>query len=145
MYIQLEKHYNSHPDRVQTLKESIKKLKNGGSDEFKSELLNTFKDPYILDFLNLKNTYLEQDLERAILQELETFEFAETLAQAPARFPVQFVVRPMTEAYHDYRGYAGKISSGTFKVGDEIRVLPTGQTSIIATIEKFENSIRIVK
>lgn len=40
---------------------------------FKSELLNTSKDPYILDFLNLKNTYLEQDLERAILQELETF------------------------------------------------------------------------
>jgi len=34
---------------------------------FKPELLNTFKDPYILDFLNLKNTYLEQDLERAIL------------------------------------------------------------------------------
>ena len=39
----------------------------------KPELLNTFKDPYILDFLNLKNTYLEQDLERAILQELEAF------------------------------------------------------------------------
>ena len=76
-----------------------------------------------------------------LLQELETFEFAETLAQAPPRFPVQFVVRPMTEAYHDYRGYAGKISSGTFNVGDEIRVLPTGQTSTIATIEKFENSI----
>jgi len=76
-----------------------------------------------------------------LLGELETFEFAETLAQAPARFPVQFVVRPMTEAYHDYRGYAGKISSGTFKVGDEIRVLPTGQTSTIATIEKFENSL----
>ena len=76
-----------------------------------------------------------------LLEELETFEFAETLAQAPARFPVQFVVRPMTEAYHDYRGYAGKICSGTFRVGDEIRVLPTGQTSTIATIEKFENSI----
>lgn len=76
-----------------------------------------------------------------LLEELETFEFAETLAHAPARFPVQFVVRPMTEAYHDYRGYAGKISSGTFKIGDEIRVLPTGQTSTIATIEKFENSL----
>jgi predicted nuclease of restriction endonuclease-like (RecB) superfamily len=37
------------------------------------ELLNTFKDPYVLDFLNLKNTYLEHDLEKAILQELETF------------------------------------------------------------------------
>jgi predicted nuclease of restriction endonuclease-like (RecB) superfamily len=36
-------------------------------------LINTFKDPYILDFLNLKNTFLEQDLEKAILQELETF------------------------------------------------------------------------
>ena len=40
---------------------------------FKPELLNTFIDPYILDFLNLKNTYLEQDLERAILHELEAF------------------------------------------------------------------------
>jgi predicted nuclease of restriction endonuclease-like (RecB) superfamily len=40
---------------------------------FKPELLNTFKDPYILDFLNLKNTFLEQDLEHAILQELEAF------------------------------------------------------------------------
>jgi sulfate adenylyltransferase subunit 1 len=45
----------------------------------------------------------------------------------------------MTEIHHDYRGYAGKISSGTFRVGDEIRVLPTGRTSTIATIEKFEN------
>ena len=41
--------------------------------KFKPELLNTFKDPYMLDFLNLKNTYLEQDLEQAILQELEAF------------------------------------------------------------------------
>lgn len=38
-----------------------------------TDLLNTFKDPYMLDFLNLKNTYLEQDLEKAILQELEAF------------------------------------------------------------------------
>jgi predicted nuclease of restriction endonuclease-like (RecB) superfamily len=37
------------------------------------DLMNTFKDPYMLDFLNLKNTYLEQDLEKAILQELEGF------------------------------------------------------------------------
>ncbi len=39
----------------------------------KTDLMNTFKDPYMLDFLNLKNTYLEQDLEKAILQELEAF------------------------------------------------------------------------
>ncbi len=48
-------------------------IANTQMSTFKPELLNTFKDPYILDFLNLKNTYLEQDLERAILQELETF------------------------------------------------------------------------
>jgi len=41
--------------------------------KFPVEMQNTFKDPYLLDFLNLKNTYLENDLERAILQELETF------------------------------------------------------------------------
>lgn len=41
--------------------------------KFPAELQNSFKDPYLLDFLNLKNTYLENDLERAILQELETF------------------------------------------------------------------------
>ena len=41
--------------------------------KFPLEMQNTFKDPYLLDFLNLKNTYLENDLERAILQELETF------------------------------------------------------------------------
>lgn len=41
--------------------------------KFPSDLQNTFKDPYLLDFLNLKNTYLEHDLERAILKELESF------------------------------------------------------------------------
>ncbi len=80
-----------------------------------------------------------------LLGELEAFEYAETLAHAPARFPVQFVIRPMTEAYHDFRGYAGKISSGTFNVGDLIRVLPTGQESTIATIEKFETKLANAK
>jgi predicted nuclease of restriction endonuclease-like (RecB) superfamily len=63
-----------------TLKQQIERkaferneIANTQMSTFKSELLNTFKDPYILDFLNLKNTYFEQDLERAILQELETF------------------------------------------------------------------------
>lgn len=72
-----------------------------------------------------------------LLGELEAFEFAESLAHAPARFPVQWVIRPKTEEYHDYRGYAGKISSGTFQVGDVIKALPTGQESTIASIEKF--------
>lgn len=76
-----------------------------------------------------------------LLGELEAFEFAETQSKSAARFPVQFVIRPMTEAYHDFRGYAGKISSGTFQVGDEVMVLPTGQESTIASIEKFEQKL----
>ena len=58
------------------------------------------------------------------------------------RFPVQFVVRPKTEEFHDYRGYAGKIASGSFSVGEEVTVLPTGQTSKIATIEKFGTQLQ---
>ncbi|MFT4031036.1 MAG: GTP-binding protein [Siphonobacter sp.] len=58
-----------------------------------------------------------------------------------ARFPVQYVIRPKTETFHDYRGYAGKIASGHFRVGDEVVVLPTGQQSRIATIEKFDQKV----
>jgi sulfate adenylyltransferase subunit 1 len=76
----------------------------------------------------------------SLLGELEAYQYADQLSQAPARFQVQWVIRPKTEEYHDYRGYAGKISSGIFKVGDTIRVLPTGQESTISSIEKFEES-----
>jgi len=52
-----------------------------------------------------------------------------------ARLPVQYVIRPQTEELHDYRGYAGKITSGIYKVGDKITVLPLGLESKIKTIE----------
>ena len=68
-----------------------------------------------------------------LLSELESTSFDEI--KKPARFPVQFVIRPKTEEFHDYRGYAGKIASGSFSVGEEVTVLPTGQISKIGTIE----------
>ncbi|MCP2871675.1 sulfate adenylyltransferase, partial [Salmonella enterica subsp. enterica serovar Typhimurium] len=52
-----------------------------------------------------------------------------------ARFPVQYVIRPQTDALHDYRGYAGKINSGIYKKGDTVTVLPAGIVSTIAAIE----------
>lgn len=52
-----------------------------------------------------------------------------------ARFQVQFVIRPQTEALHDYRGYAGKVLSGVYKTGDAVKVLPAGIDSTITTIE----------
>ncbi|GAB2569515.1 sulfate adenylyltransferase subunit 1 [Spirosoma areae] len=53
----------------------------------------------------------------------------------PARFPVQYVIRPQTAELHDYRGYAGKITSGLFRKGDAVTVLPSGETSTIDAIE----------
>jgi sulfate adenylyltransferase subunit 1 len=79
----------------------------------------------------------------SLLEELEQFDLNSAIVNLkPARFPVQFVVRPKTEEFHDYRGYAGKIASGTFSVGEEVTVLPTGQSSRIATIEKFGTQLR---
>ncbi|MBP6385628.1 MAG: sulfate adenylyltransferase [Pseudarcicella sp.] len=79
----------------------------------------------------------------ALLEELENTQFDEI--SKPARFPVQFVVRPKTEEFHDYRGYAGKVASGSFAVGQEITVLPTGQKAHIATIEKFGSKLEKVQ
>ncbi|MCZ7456164.1 sulfate adenylyltransferase subunit 1 [Streptomyces sp. WMMC940] len=54
---------------------------------------------------------------------------------SPARFPVQYVIRPQTEEHPDYRGYAGQIAAGTFWVGERVTVLPSGRQSLIAGID----------
>jgi sulfate adenylyltransferase large subunit len=54
-----------------------------------------------------------------------------------ARFPVQWVVRPMSDKWHDYRGYAGEVAGGIFRPGDEVMVLPSGLTSTIAGIDLY--------
>ena len=55
-----------------------------------------------------------------------------------ARMPVQWVVRPQTDELHDYRGYAGRILSGSFHVNDKVTVLPSGNSSVIERIEIFD-------
>ncbi|MEM8902549.1 MAG: sulfate adenylyltransferase subunit CysN [Actinomycetota bacterium] len=71
----------------------------------------------------------------SLLHHLEEVHIASDRNLIDARFPVQYVVRPMAEAYHDYRGYAGTIAGGTFKPGDEVVVLPSGFSSTISHIE----------
>ncbi len=51
-----------------------------------------------------------------------------------ARFPVQWVIRPMSDEWHDFRGYAGRVAGGVFKPGDEVTVLPSGFTTRIKGI-----------
>jgi len=51
-----------------------------------------------------------------------------------ARFPVQWVIRPMSDEWHDFRGYAGRVAGGVFKPGDAVTVLPSGFTTSIKAI-----------
>jgi bifunctional enzyme CysN/CysC len=57
------------------------------------------------------------------------------------RFPVQYVIRPMSERWHDYRGYAGQVTAGVFKVGDRVLVLPSGLETRIAAIDTYDGEL----
>jgi sulfate adenylyltransferase subunit 1 len=59
------------------------------------------------------------------------------------RFPVQYVVRPNTDEYHDYRGYAGRVAGGVFRKGDKVVVLPSGFTSAIRSIDTMKESLEM--
>jgi sulfate adenylyltransferase subunit 1 len=58
------------------------------------------------------------------------------------RFPVQYVVRPQSKEFPDYRGYAGRIEGGIFKPGDKVTVLPSGFTSYIKSIDTFNQRVK---
>jgi sulfate adenylyltransferase subunit 1 (EFTu-like GTPase family) len=70
-----------------------------------------------------------------LLEHLETIELAADLNVQDRRFPVQWVIRPMAEEHHDYRGYAGQVAGGTWRAGDEVVVLPSGLRSRVARID----------
>ena len=58
-----------------------------------------------------------------------------------ARFPVQFVIRPNNDEFHDYRGYAGRVAGGILKKGDEVTLLPSGFTTKIAKIDSYGGEV----
>lgn len=72
---------------------------------------------------------------KSLLHILETVPVSNDINLTDARFPVQYVIRPQTDALHDYRGYAGKVLSGIYKKGDAVTVLPSGVQSTIRIIE----------
>ena len=59
----------------------------------------------------------------------------------PARFPVQYVIRPMSTERPDYRGYAGTVASGTLRVGDAVVVLPSGRATTVAGIDTYDGPL----
>jgi bifunctional enzyme CysN/CysC len=70
-----------------------------------------------------------------LLEHLESIEVAADRNEEDRRFPVQWVVRPMADEHHDYRGYAGSVAGGDWRVGDEVVVLPSGLRSTVAQID----------
>ncbi|KLR59857.1 sulfate adenylyltransferase subunit 1 [Actinobacteria bacterium IMCC26207] len=77
----------------------------------------------------------------SLLHHLETVHIASDRNLIDARFPVQCVLRPQTEEFHDYRGYAGRVASGVFRSGDEVMVLPSGFTTKIKRIDTFDGEV----
>ena len=76
-----------------------------------------------------------------LLHTLETMHISSDINKVDARFPVQTVLRPQSETHRDYRGYAGRVSSGIFRVGDEVTVMPSGFTSKIKSIDVLDESL----
>ncbi|MGW1840161.1 sulfate adenylyltransferase subunit 1 [Streptomyces sp. NPDC002067] len=76
-----------------------------------------------------------------VLEHLETVPVDTDPARDPARFPVQYVIRPQTADHPDYRGYAGQIASGVLRVGDEVSVLPSGRTSTVTGLDALGRAV----
>ncbi len=77
----------------------------------------------------------------SLLYHLEHVHVASDRNLVDARFPVQWVVRPMSDEHHDYRGYAGEVASGVFRVGDDVVVLPSGIETRIAGMDTFDGPL----
>lgn len=89
---------------------------NGDNIVDSSTNMPWYKGPTLLDFLETVNIQENENLETS-------------------RFPIQYIIRPQTTELHDYRGYAGKITSGIFKKGDKIKIYPSEIEATISTIE----------
>jgi bifunctional enzyme CysN/CysC/sulfate adenylyltransferase subunit 1 len=77
----------------------------------------------------------------SLMHHLENVHVASDRDLVDTRFPVQYVVRPKSDDYHDYRGYAGRVAGGVLKPGDEVQVLPSGFTTTIAGIDAFDTEV----
>lgn len=77
----------------------------------------------------------------SLLYHLETVYVGTDENHVDPRFPVQWVIRPHSDRFHDFRGYAGRVASGVFKPGDEVMVMPSGFTSRIKGIHMMDTEV----
>jgi sulfate adenylyltransferase large subunit len=96
---------------------------NGDSVVDRSETMGWYDGPTLLELLEQVEVAYDHPYDR------------------PARFPVQWVIRPSGPNGSDYRGYAGQVASGAFRAGEEIVVLPGGQRTSIAAIDTYDGEL----
>ncbi|MGW1455538.1 sulfate adenylyltransferase subunit 1 [Salegentibacter agarivorans] len=119
----------------------------GQFEEFSSKLL--MKDVRFIPISallgdNVVNRSKNMDWyqEGTLLSTLENLHISSDINKIDARFAVQTVLRPQNEDFRDYRGYAGRIASGIYRVGDEVAVLPSGFQSKIKSINAGEQEVQ---
>ncbi|MBA3476725.1 MAG: 50S ribosome-binding GTPase [Actinobacteria bacterium] len=78
-----------------------------------------------------------------LLEHLETVEIAGDRDLDHRRFPVQWVIRPISEEHHDFRGYAGQVAGGVWREGDDVVVLPSGRRTSVASVETSEGPLEL--
>lgn len=78
----------------------------------------------------------------SLLWTLENVQVASDRDLIDGRFPVQWVIRPQSNEYHDFRGYAGLVSGGIFRKGEKVVVLPSGFTTKIKSIETMDGELQ---
>ena len=88
-----------------------------------------------------KSTHMPWYQGPSLLYHLENVYVGGEENHVDARFPVQWVVRPMSDEWHDFRGYAGRVAGGVFKPGDAVTVLPSGFTTHIKAIHSPEGEL----
>lgn len=77
-----------------------------------------------------------------LLHTLEHMHISSDLNKMDARFPVQTILRPQSEGFIDYRGYAGRVASGIFRPGDDVTIMPSGFTSKIKSIDTKDGKLK---
>lgn len=91
--------------------------------------------------VTLESEHMPWYVGNTLLDHLEVLEPNDLQESTVARFPVQYVVRPKTEAYHDFRGFSGKLYGNSLKVGDKVALLPSGNESTIKGIHFFDQEL----
>ena len=127
--------------------------------DYSQETYDKIKDDYqkmIVDKLNVKDvcfipisaklgdnvvdasTNMDWYSGSPLLDILENIKIVDDRNHGDARLPVQYVIRPQSDEYHDYRGYAGRVASGVFRPGDKVKILPSGIETSIKSIDSFD-------